>query len=129
MYAAEDFFIGIDAIGAEPALPPGPYVVIHVNNIPALVKAQGGASGELVARLAPETIQAKVYNDMASEMVKGLKAQGVDATVVVANSLPGVTTQKLSGEILLGLGIGGGIVGLAWVAKSVISHLLGKKKA
>jgi hypothetical protein len=57
-------------------------ILIRVNNIPSLV-ASKGAIASLLQSNAPGTMEATVYDKMAGEMKKGLRAQGVDADVQV----------------------------------------------
>jgi len=104
----------------------GPYVTIHVKDIPALVKAKGGSIGGLVAGLVPKTIEAKVYGDMASQFLTKLKEQGVDADVRV------VTTTPFGGpfkqDFLIGAGVGVGMVGVGFGIFKLVKHFLIKGK-
>lgn len=88
----------------------GEYLVIRVKNVPELVKKQGGAAGALAYAAAPQTITAKVYDEMRSKLAEGLDQQGVDADISVVSLPP--TGPAPKGELLTGIAIGAGTVGI-----------------
>lgn len=82
-------------------------VLIQIKNLPAVVKAQGGALGSLAQSLVPDTIEAKVYDTVASQLVSKFKEQGVDADVKVVTP---TGYQPAGGSPIwmpLALGLGG----------------------
>lgn len=113
-----DYFVGVDALGAEDgdyevlgaANPQGPFLVIHVKNIPELVKKKGGSAGAAAFSLVPQTIENKVYSEMASEFGPKLKEQGVDADIQIVTTKP--AGGPLSSDFLFGSLAGASLVGV-----------------
>ncbi len=103
----------------------GPFVTIHVKDIPALVKAKGGSIGGLVAGLLPQTIEAKVYGDMATQIAKGMKDQGVDAEVKVVTAVPFGGPFKR--DFLIGATVGAGMVGVVYGIVKLVKHFIGRR--
>jgi len=103
----------------------GPFLTIHVKDIPALVKAKGGSIGGLVAGLVPKTIEAKVYGDMAAQFRTKLQEQGVDADVAVVSTRPFGGPFKR--DFLVGAGVGVGAVGVVYGLVKLIKHFIGRK--
>ncbi len=79
----DDYFLGADVLGTSDQ-----YLTIRVKNPGDLVKAQGGAAGALAYRAAPQTIEDKIYDEMASQMRVQFKDKGVDADIQVKSGLP-----------------------------------------
>ncbi len=124
----DDYLDGIDQIvGASlPADPNGPFLVLHVKNVGALVAKQGGAMGALAQQLVPSTITNQVYSEMAKKIGAGMKAEGVDADISVMSNKPAVggapqdfTIGAVSG--VLGAGVVYGLVRL-------VKHFIGGRK-
>lgn len=91
-----------------------PAVVIRVRDIPGLIKAQGGGIGEFVQKLAPNTIQDTVYNQMAAEIMKGMKEKGVNADVQVMDlpqTGPGAPTPHATDNTIRNVALGVGAFG------------------
>lgn len=130
-----DYLLGTDVLGASGVLPwqgasvdagGGPYVTIHVRDIPGLVRAQGGATGALAQNLLPQTIQNKVYGDIQSEIAKAMKAKGVDAEVKIVSTAP--LGGPLKRDFLVGSAVGAGALGLGYAITKIITHLFGRKR-
>lgn len=77
---SKDHDIGLDALADG-----GQGVLIRIKDVRALVAAKGGGIGQLAQAIAPETIAAKVYSEMADKMKEGLTKEGVDADVKVVS--------------------------------------------
>lgn len=140
---SEEEIFGTDVIGGDfgnfeaeifgATMPPqpqppqqnGPFITIHVKDVPALVKAKGGSIGGLVAGLLPQTIEAKVYGDMASQFKEKLKEQGVDADVAVVTAAPFGGPFKR--DFLIGGAVGVGMVGVGFGLFKLIKHFIGRK--
>jgi hypothetical protein len=115
-----DYFVGSDILGAEgsgdpfevlgAANPKGPFVTIHVKNVPELVKKEGGGAGEVAFQLLPQTIENTVYSKMKAEIAAGMKEKGVDADVNVVSNLPAVGGSPK--DFLVGSVVGAAAVGL-----------------
>lgn len=97
------------AIGAQPASPGGPAIVIRVQDVGAVIKAKSGAGG-LLFDLTPSTMTNLVYGQMRDKIAQGLKDEGVAADVQIAMSPPSGPPPK--SEFLRGaaIGIGAGAV-------------------
>lgn len=114
-----DYFVGVDALGAEDGdcevlgaeVPgQGPYLTIHVKNVPELVKQQGGSAGAAAFSLVPQTIENTVYTKMASEIGAGMKQKGVDADIQIVTTKP--AGGPLSSDFLFGSLAGASLVGV-----------------
>jgi hypothetical protein len=117
----DGYLSGTDVLGAD-FFDMGPlpeqFVVVRVKNLPALVKAQGGAAGSLAMDFAPRTIANEVYSKIQGEFKKALSEKGVDADVTVTATPPqGAAPQ---GEFLIGIGIGAGAATLVGLLLSVL---------
>jgi hypothetical protein len=114
------YLMGTDAI-AGLGLPGAPgtstsgdqYLVIHVKNVPDLVRAQGGKSGGIAFQVAPQTITNKVYEEMRAKIVAGFKSEGVDADAYVTMTPPVGAAPR--DEFLRGVAAGGAAVGVGWL--------------
>ena len=78
------FPVSGEILGADPS---GRAVLIRVIDVPSVVKAKGGGAGSLAIALAPQTIEHKVYTDMAAQIRQGLAKEGVLADVQVVSPL------------------------------------------
>jgi hypothetical protein len=115
----------LEILGASmPANPQGPFVTIHVKNIPELVAKQGGSQGAFVQQLLPSTIENVVYSKMAGEIAKGMKAQGVDADVKVVSDKP--ARGATSSDFTIGAVAGAGGVGLLYGMVKLFKHFVRK---
>lgn len=126
----DDYFTGCDVLGAGIQLPgvpvqQGPYVTIHVNNIPDLVKQQGGGAGAFALNFVPKTIESTVYGKIAEEVSRGFKDKGVNAEVkVVQNAPPGGPFKR---DFLTGVGVGAATFGLGFGIVKLIKHLRSRR--
>lgn len=113
----------LGAMAPEPG--GGPFVTIHFNDLPRLVEQKGGKIGGFAASLAPKTISAKAYGDLASKIKDGLVKEGVDADVRV------VTTRPAGGpfgrDFLVGAGVGAAGVGVVFGLVKLVKHFIGRK--
>lgn len=110
-----------DIVGVSLAQAPGggdPALVIRVKNTADVVKAQGGGAGAIAFSLAPATITAQVYSTMQAQLKTKLKEQGVDADVTVTTTPP--TGPAPKGDLLTGVVLGAGVVGLGFLLKKLI---------
>lgn len=110
---------GTDVLGATSA---GRAVLIKVRDVPTLVRAQGGAAGALAQEFLPDTVEAKVYSEMAAEMKRGLKEKGVDADVSVV--APVGYKPAPQPDFTRGIMIGGGVVA---ALASIVYAVWGKR--
>src|SRR4051812_37418078 len=60
-------------------------ILIRVKNAGQLARSQG-AVASLAQSVAPETIEAKVYDEMRKKLSSSLKDQGVDAEVSIVSA-------------------------------------------
>ncbi len=93
-------------------------LTIKVRNVGELVAKEGGKVGALAYGLTPQTISNMVYGKMQSELKAKLQEQGVKADVDVTYTPP--SGGKSPKDLLVGVGIGVGVVGIAWLLKSLI---------
>ena len=115
--------VGLDVLGAAPDRG----LLIKINNIDDLVRAQGGATGALANMLLPDTISSKVYGTLKDKLVGALKDQGVVADVKIV--VP--TNYKSSaGTFLRNAAVGAAGVGVGWSLWHFVLRglILGKKK-
>lgn len=110
---------GGQVVGAAPS---GRGVLITVKDVPALVRAQGGATGALAQRFLPDTIENTVYQQMAAEIASGMKDKGVDADVKIVS--PVGFKPASTPEFTRGAFVGAGAVGIGWLAWKIIKGLL-----
>jgi hypothetical protein len=105
----------------------GPFVTIHFKqeDIPAIVKAQAGSIGGLMAGLLPNTITAKVYEGTAKQIADGMKAKNINADVRVVSTRPFGGPFKQ--DFLIGAGVGVGAVGVVYGLVKLIKHFIGRK--
>jgi hypothetical protein len=105
----------------------GPFITIHVKDIPAVVKGKAGAIGGLMAGLVPTTITAKVYSEMASQLKKKFKEQeNIDIDVAVVTTMPFGGPFKR--DFLVGAGVGAGMVGVSYGLFRIVKHFFFKGK-
>lgn len=71
--------MSLHLLGAER----GRAVLVRVRNPLDLAKAQGGSAGRAAAALLPQAVSGMVLDKMAEQFRANLKANGVDAEVVV----------------------------------------------
>ena len=86
-----------------------PAILITVNDIPSLVKSQGGAVGAFIDKIAPSTIASQVYTQMAQKLSDGLQQQGVNANVQIVNWPQPGATPFTPDNTLRNVGIGVGV--------------------
>ena len=75
--------MSLHLLGAER----GRAVLVRVRNPLDLAKAQGGSAGRAAAALLPQAVSGMVLDKMAEQFRANLKANGVDAEVVVGVAL------------------------------------------
>lgn len=92
----------IEIFGADKAL------LIKVRNIPEVV-ASKGAVASLAQKAAPETIEAKVYEEMGKQLKDKLRENKIDADVSIVNPAGFAPAASDMGR---NLAIGVGVVGL-----------------
>lgn len=102
------------------------WVTIKVNNVENLVKQQGGAAGEIAFKLAPQTVSNTVYSKLKDQLAAALKEKGVEADVTITSSP--ATGAPAKGELLTGLALGAGGVGIAYGVVKLVGHLIKKGK-
>ena len=110
------YLLGCDVLGA------GPYVTVHVNDVPGLVRSQGGSAGALFQRFLPQTIEKRVYSDMQAEIAQGLKAKGIDAEVKTVTDAP---SAKLGSDFGIGVLAGAGILGAGFL---LVKSFFGRRR-
>lgn len=113
-------FVGTDSIPSGP----GPFVTVHVRDVPALVKAQGGAIGELVVRLAPQAIENQVYEKMATQIAAGMKDKGVDAEVKIVTNPHALSSLPSRSDFVTGMALGAGSVFAVYGIYRLIKHFV-----
>jgi len=101
-------------------VPGGPAIVIRVKNVSTLIAQQGGDTGSLVYKLAPQTLTNKVYDEMRTKLAEGLVQQGVDADVQVA-SLPSTIARVPNTDLLTGMAAGALGVGALLLIKRLVT--------
>lgn len=86
------------------------YVAIRVKDPASLVKSQGGATGALAYKIAPQTITHKVYDELQQKLSDALAQQGVaaDVTVMSTPGAPRQPTELLNGAVIGALAVGAG---------------------
>ena len=104
----------------------GPFITIHVKDVPAVVKAKGGAIGGLIAGLVPSTIEAKVYGDISKRLVEDFAKQGVDIETKVVSAAPFGGPFKR--DFLIGSAVGVGAVGVGFGLFRLVKHFFFKGK-
>ncbi len=110
----------VDDVGADffaTNQPGESFIVIRVKDIGGLVAREGGSAGALAYKAAPVTVTNAVYSKMQEEFAKGLREKGVDAEVKVMANPP--RDSPIQGELVVGVALGGGVVVLGLVLKSV----------
>ncbi len=115
------YLIGVDVLGAlssTPLSPQGAAVVVRLKDVGAVVRDKGGAAGGLAYSIAPQSIQAKVYQEIRQKLADGLQKEGVDADVQVVVDPP--VGPRPRGELLLGAALGAGAIALGLLARSMI---------
>lgn len=85
-------------------------LLVRVRDVPALVRAQGGAAGGFAAQLAPQTMENLVYGKMKDEFAEKLKEKGVDADVQVVASAGFVPAGSSPIWKPLAFGLGAGLL-------------------
>jgi len=90
-----------------------PYVAVRLKDVGGLVKSQGGATGALAFKFAPNTISAKVYDELSKQLADGLTQKGVSADVSVQTSAGGPAPK---GDLFRGAILGAVGVGVGWAA-------------
>ena len=88
-------------------------IFIKVHNATQLADKQGGMAS-LASKLAPATVEGKVYDEMAKKLAASLKDAGVDASVDVINA-PGGAPAKPADSTLKNALIGAVVVGLGFL--------------
>lgn len=97
---------GAQVLGADGGL----YVAVRLKDPGALVQSQGGATGALAYKIAPQTITKTVYDTLASKLSDALLQQGVLADVST-QATPGAAPPKsdfASGLVVGAVGLGAG---------------------
>lgn len=94
-----DYLTGTDVLGTV--------LTLKYTDLPALVKSQGGAAGELAFGVLPETIENKIYDTTRKEILKDTQAKGIvaDVRVVADKDAPTSAPRR---DLLVGVGIGAG---------------------
>lgn len=118
-----DYFVGVDALGADDVLgaanSQGPFVTIHVKNLPEVVKKKGGSTGAAALSLVPQTVENAAYADIAAKIGAGMKQEGVDADIQVVSSKPafGGSPKDLAVGAVVGASAFGLVFGLVKLFK------------
>lgn len=107
--------LGADAVGS------GPFVVVHVRDVPAVAKSQGGSIGALVQSLAPQAVEKMVYQKMVDQIASGMKDKGVDADVRVVSSIAPGSAPLPASDFWKGAAVGAGAIGAIVLAVKFIS--------
>jgi hypothetical protein len=102
--AAEETVVGADIADQ--------FVVIRIKNMADVIKAQGGALGNLAFSLTPQTVANLAFSRMRDEFKKSLADKGVDADVTLAAAGP--ATKAPRGELVTGVIVGAGAIGVGW---------------
>lgn len=113
---------GLDVLGAEPET--NRAILIRVKNAGEVARSQGTLA-TIAQSLAPATIEAKVYDEMAKQLQQKLKDQHVDAevTVVEPKGMQPADGKHVWQDVAIGLGLVG-VVALAWgIASGGSRHL------
>ncbi len=124
----------LPAAAARPALyESGQYLLIRVRDISGAIKKQAGAFGgvassgySLAKAFVPNTIESYVYDQMVPEMRKQFASEGVVADVSVV-SVPPPDGMRPSSEVIPGILVGAGGVGLLWAGSYLVRKLFLKK--
>lgn len=116
---------GLDVLGAEDGFAPGRGVLIQVHNSAQLARSQG-AIASVAQALAPETIDAKVLDQIKSELAKALKEKGVDAVVTVVD--PASFRPADGSHIWVDVAAGVGGAGVLIVLWELITRMLHGKR-
>lgn len=119
-------FIGAAATSSGASKSPeagSTYVLVQVTDMPALLRAQGGA----VAALGPQAlsyeptaqlVRAQVYQALRDKLAAALKEQNVAADVSIAYQPS--TVAPPSSHFLGGIAIGAGVIGVGWLLTKLI---------
>lgn len=110
-----------DILGAAAASSTNRALLIKINNPAELARSQGSLAA-FVQTLAPSTIEAKIYDTLASKLRDALSAQNVDASITVVE--PKAFTSAGSGHVARDVGIAvAGVGGLA-----LLYHLFKRRR-
>ncbi len=90
----------------------GPFLTIHVRNLPDLVHAQAGAKGSVAQQVLPGFVEKQVYDTIKSNILDGLRQNKVDADVSIVSGKP--AGGPLQTDFYTGIAVGGGIIGVVW---------------
>ena len=91
-------------------------VLIRFKDIESLVAVKGGATGAAAYAIAPNTVEAKAYADLAAKLKEGLEKEGAPADVTVVNPASYRPAAGSSGWKWLAIGLVGigAVVGLLY---------------
>ncbi len=115
---------GLDEVLGAAAFAGEPAIVIRVKDLGSLIKSQSPTGGVLYG-LTPSTMAGIVYGQMRDKLAAGLKDQGVNADVTIATSPPSGPPPK--GDLLFGMSLGAGAVGVGWGLWHLIKHFRGRR--
>ncbi len=121
-----DVDTGDAVVGARAGDPADQYVVIRVKNMGDVVRREGGALGNFAYEMTPQTIANIAYGKMRDEFKKSLADKGVDADVTLAATPP--IGKPAKGELLTGVLVGAGTVGIGWGLWHIVRSLLKTKR-
>lgn len=91
-------------------------LLIRVHNPAQLARKQGGVAA-LAQALAPETVEEKIYSEMAGRLKQALRNEGVDASVSIVDP---ANFQGSSGGLWKALAIGLSLLGVGYVGYRVV---------
>ncbi len=91
-------------------------LLIRVHNPAQIARGQGGVAA-LAQALAPETVEEKIYSEMAGRLKQALRNEGVDASVSIVDPS---NFQSASGGLWKALAIGLGVLGAGYVGWRVV---------